>query len=248
MWADFLFVAIDQLVNQASNVRYVTGGKQSVPLVVRTQQGITPGSCSQHSQSIEAMLAHVPGLKVGLAATAQDAYELLRAASADEDPCIIIEARSQYQVKSTVKLTDNAQPVGVSRLRQTGKDCAVITWGQTVNEAVAAAEALTNDGINASVLDLRWLSPLDERAIADVVREAGGKVLIVHEAVRSGGFAGEIAMRIAEMQLGLPLTISRLTTPDVRIPAAPNLQTALAPDRASIAAAVRKLVADKVAA
>lgn len=248
MWADFLFVAIDQLVNQAANVRYVTGGKQSVPLVVRTQQGITPGSCAQHSQSIEAMLAHVPGLKIGLAATAQDAYDLLRAAAADDDPCVIIEARSQYQVKSTVELTDRVQPVGLSRLRLSGTDCAIISWGQTINEAVAAAESLAEEGVNASVLDLRWLSPLDEKAIAEVVKQADGKVLIVHEAVRSGGFAGEVAMRISEMKLGLDLTVSRLTTPDVRVPAAPNLQAALAPDRTSIAAAVRELVDARVRA
>lgn len=115
MWADFIFVAVDQLVNQAANIRYITGGKSSVPMVVRTQQGATPGSCAQHSQSIEAMLAHVPGLKIALAATASDAYSLIRAAAADPDPCVVIESRSLYQSKSTVDLTDGAETIGKAR-------------------------------------------------------------------------------------------------------------------------------------
>lgn len=242
MWADFLFVAIDQLINQAANIRYISGGRQSAPMVVRTQQGMTPGSCSQHSQSIEAILAHVPGLKVALAATAQDAYELLRAATADSDPCIVIEARSQYQITGEVAITDKPHPVGKSRLRRSGKDGLVISWGPMVNRAVAAAETLATEGLNVAVLDLRWLNPLDEGAIAEAVQAAGGKVLIVHEAVRTAGFAGEVAMRLSEMNLDLPLMVRRLTTPDVRIPAAPNLQEFLSPGEADIAAAVRTLI------
>lgn len=247
MWADFLFVAFDQLVNQAANVRYVTGGRQTVPLVVRTQQGMTPGSCSQHSQSIEALLAHIPGLKVALAATAQDAYDLLRAAAADPDPCVVIEARSQYQVKETVSLTGTAQPAGIARLRRNGDDCAIITWGSMVKEADRAAGLLDERGIDAAVLDLRWLNPLDEHAIADTVRQANGKVLIVHEAVKTGGFAGELAMRLTEMELDIPLVVKRLCTPDVRIPAAPNLQDHLRPGAEDIAQAVESLLGTRVA-
>ena len=112
MWADFVFVAIDQLINQAANVRYVTQGRSSAPIVVRMQQGATPGSCPQHSQSIEAMLAHIPGLKLALAATPQDAYSLLRSAAADPDPCVIIEARSLYQTRGEVTLGGTPEPVG----------------------------------------------------------------------------------------------------------------------------------------
>lgn len=245
MWADFLFVALDQLINQASNVSYISGGELRAPMVVRTQQGMTPGSCSQHSQSIEAILAHIPGLKVALAATAQDAYELLRSAVADDDPCIVIEARSQYQLPGEVSLTDIAYPVGRSRLRRAGRDCAIVSWGPMVNRAAAAAEMLETEGLDVAVLDLRWLNPLDEKALAQVAEAAGGKILIVHEAVRTGGFAGEIAMRLSELDLNVDLTIKRLTTPDVRIPAAPNLQSALCPDEKSIASAVRSLVGSK---
>jgi 2-oxoisovalerate dehydrogenase E1 component len=243
MWADFVFVALDQLVNQASNVRYITGGASSVPLVVRMQQGATPGSCAQHSQSIEAILAHVPGLKVALAASGADAYALLRAAAADPDPCIVIEARGLYQQKTAVDLTDGAEPVGKSRLRRSGKDVAILTWGTMVPASLAAADALAAKGIEASVLDLRWLNPLDEAAIRQVVTDAGGKVLIVHEAVRTGGFAGEIGFRVRELLPDMDLVIRRLTTPDTRIPANPGMQAALIPGAASIGKAVEDLLA-----
>lgn len=249
MWADFVFVAIDQLVNQAANVRYITAGRSSVPMVVRMQQGVTPGSCAQHSQSIEAILAHIPGLKVALAATPQDAYSLLRAAAADPDPCIVIEARGLYPLTATVELTDTAEPVGKARLHRRGTDAAIITWGTMLQPALAAAEILAGAGVEASVLDLRWLSPIDDAAIGEAVRAAGGRVLIVHEAVRTGGFGAEIAQRIHE-RLGesLPLKVRRLATPDIRMPASPALQAALLPNAGRIAAAVRELLQGRAGA
>jgi 2-oxoisovalerate dehydrogenase E1 component len=230
MWADFIFVALDQLVNQAANVRYITGGKSSVPIVVRTQQGATPGSCAQHSQSIEAILAHVPGLKVALAASATDAYALLRAAAADPDPCVVIEARGLYPTRAAVELSEGAEPVGKARLRRQGSDIAIVTWGTMVPRAIEAAGVLAAQGIEAAVLDLRWLNPLDDAALLDVVKKASGRVLIVHEAVRTGGFAGEIALRLREM-VGddAPLLVRRLTTPDSRIPSNAGLQSSLLP-------------------
>tara|TARA_R100000365_G_C2747266_1_gene77019 strand:+ start:19 stop:1701 length:1683 start_codon:yes stop_codon:yes gene_type:complete len=245
MWADFLFVAIDQLINQAANVRFMTDGAATVPMVVRTQQGATPGSCAQHSQSIEAILAHVPGLKLGLAASATDAYALLRAAAADPDPCIIIEARKLYLTKADVAITEGTEPVGLARRRRDGHDLAILSWGAMVPTALEAAEQLSNEGIEAGVLDLRWLNPLDRDAIVEVVKGAGGKVLIAHEAVRTGGFAGELAMRLGEWLPGLKLDVLRVTTPDTRIPASPVLQEALIPDAVDIASAARTLVASK---
>lgn len=243
MWADFIFVALDQLVNQAANIRYLTRGKSSAPLVVRTQQGATPGSCAQHSQSIEAILAHIPGLKVALAATPDDAYALLRSAAADPDPCIIIESRALYQTKGTVRLHGEIEPAGRARRHRTGADCAVITWGAMLSTALAAADRLELDGIRVSVLDLRWLSPLDDTALIDVVRESGGRAVVAHEAVRSGGFGAEIAMRIHEAcgaMLNAP--VCRVATPDVRMPASPLLQAALIPSADTIVAAVRSTV------
>ena len=243
MWADFLYVALDQIANQAANVRYVTEGRASAPMVVRLQQGATPGSCPQHSQSIEAILAHLPGIKVALAATADDAYALLRSAIADPDPCVVIEARSLYQTRALVHLTQDAESAGKARLRRAGTDIAIVTWGTMVQPALDAAQALAADGVEAAVLDLRWLNPLDEDALAGAVRDAGGRVLIVHEAVRSGGFAGEIAFRLHERLPGAALIVRRLTTPDVRIPASPVLQAALLPNRDTIRDAAKSLLA-----
>jgi 2-oxoisovalerate dehydrogenase E1 component len=243
MWADFMLVALDQLVNQAANVRYITGGKACVPMVMRTQQGVTPGSCAQHSQSLEALLAHIPGLKVGLPATPQDAYDMLRQAAADADPCVLFEARGLYQIKALVERGAPSQAIGKAKLHRTGKDIAVVTWGATLHQALAAADVLASQGFEASVLDLRWLSPLDEAALASVVRQCQGRVLIVHEAVRTGGFGAEIATRINELLGGdMTVKVRRLTTPDVRIPAAPHLQASLIPNASQIVAAAVALI------
>lgn len=243
MWSDFLLVALDQLVNQAANVRYITRGKASVPLVVRMQQGATPGSCAQHSQCIEALLAHVPGLKVALSATPQDAYDLLRAAAADPDPCIVIEARGLYQSTAPVTLHDRPEPVGRARLRREGRDLAIVTWGTMVGRALDAAEQLAADGIDAAVLDLRWLAPLDEEQLRSVARAAAGKVLVVHEAVLRAGYGAEVVARLHEL-IGahVPIQVRRLATPNVRMPASPVLQAALLPDASTIAGAARALL------
>jgi 2-oxoisovalerate dehydrogenase E1 component len=235
-------VALDQIINQAANIRYVTGGCSSVPLVVRTQQGATPGSCAQHSQSIEAILAHIPGIKVAFAATATDAYALLRASLADPDPCIVIELRGAYQVKAAVAITEGAEAPGLSHLRRAGTDCAIITWDSMVEPSMSAAVILARSGIEASVLDLRWLSPIDDAAIREAVLAANGHVVIVHEAVKTGGLGAEIGMRIHEFCPEIAVRIRRLATPDVRMPASPVLQAALLPNSNLIVDAVKGLV------
>ncbi len=239
MWLDFMMVAFDQLVNQASNVRYVSGGRSGVPMVVRTQQGATPGACAQHSQTLEALLAHIPGLKVAVAGTPDDAYALIRAAAADPDPCIVIEARGLYPEKGQVRVTDGAEPVGRAKLMRKGGDVGIIAWGTMLPRVLAAADQLHRKGVEAAVLNLRWLNPIDESALVELAAETGGRILIVHEAVRTGGFGAEIAMRLHE-RADVPLTIRRLTTPDVRIPASPVLQAALLPSIQSIADAARE--------
>jgi 2-oxoisovalerate dehydrogenase E1 component len=248
MWADFLLVALDQLVNQAANTRYVSGGAASAPMVVRTQQGATPGSCAQHSQSLEALLAHIPGLRVGLPATPQDAYSMLRAAIADDDPCVLIEARGLYRQREPVRLGGAIDPIGGARLRRSGSDAAIITWGSVAPRAFKAAEELADEGLGVAVLDLRWLSPLDDRAISDVVTMAGGRVAVVHEANLTGGFGGEIAARVTEAHFNaLRAPVARIGTPDVRMPASPVLQEALLPSVASIASRMRDLISSSVA-
>jgi 2-oxoisovalerate dehydrogenase E1 component len=243
MWADFLLVALDQLINQAANVRYITGGAASAPIVVRTQQGVTPGSCAQHSQSLEALLTHIPGLRVAMPATPQDAYDLLRAAIASADPCVVIEARGEYQVKGEVQLSVESPEIGGARLEREGTDLVLVTWGSMVNRCLEAAEALAREGIEAAVLNLRWLSPLDDAAILKAARISGGRVLVAHEANLTGGFGGEIITRLHEAWTGkTPLRAARLGTPDMRIPAAPSLQRQLVPGADAIADAARRLV------
>ncbi|MBA0124259.1 transketolase [Haloechinothrix sp. YIM 98757] len=235
MWADFLLVALDQLVNQAANVRYVSRGELHAPMVVRTQQGVTPGSCAQHSQSVEALLTHVPGINVGLPATQHDAYAMLRAAAQDADPCVLIESRVLYQDEGPVWPDQPDETIGGARWRRAGTDLAIVTWGAMLGQCFEAAETLSGDGIEASILDLRWLSPLDDNAIDEAVTSSAGRVLIVHEANMMAGFGAEVAARIAERHPELErATVARLGAPDVRIPAAPNLQGALIPDVQSI--------------
>ena len=242
MWADFVMVALDQIVNQASNVRYINRGALHAPLTVRMQQGVTPGSCAQHSQSIEAILAHIPGIKVGLPATPQDAYDMTRAAIADPDPTVLIENRNLYQQAGPVTAGAVTQRAEGARLHRSGHDLAIITWGGILGRVLAAAGELAKSGIDATVLDLRWLSPVDDHAIAEAVAAGNGRVLIVHEANVNGGFGAEIAARITEAhfdQLAAPPM--RLGTPPVRMPAAPVLQESLLPGTHRIVAAARAL-------
>jgi 2-oxoisovalerate dehydrogenase E1 component len=237
MWADFLLVALDQIVNQAANVRYISRGEASAPMVIRTQQGATPGSCAQHSQSLEALLAHIPGIKVGLPATPQDAFAMLRAAIADDDPCILFEARSLYQVSAPVVVSGETEPAAGARLRRDGDDIVIITWGTMLAPALDAAEQLRNDGIDAAVLDLRWLQPLDVDQINELVRRCG-RAVVAHEANQTGGFGAEIAARIQQDHFDvLQAPVYRVGARDSRLPAAPALQGALLPGVADIVAA-----------
>lgn len=244
MWADFMLVALDQLINQAANIRYVTGGRSGVPIVVRTQQGGTPGSCAQHSQCLEALLAHIPGLRIALPSTPQDAYDILRSAVADPDPCIVFEARGLYQSSGPVRVSDTPQPIGKADLKKSGADAVIITWGTMVRHALEAAEALEKEGLAVGVLDLRWLSPLDESAIRDAVANAQGRVVVAHEANMTGGFGAELVARLHEFFADtLPLRIRRVATPDLRLPASPVLAQQIIPNAKTVEAAIRSVCA-----
>ena len=242
MWGDFMLVALDSIINQAANVRYLTRGQFGAPMVVRTQQGATPGSCAQHSQCLEALLAHIPGLKVGLPSTPQDAYSMLRAAAQDPDPCILFEARALYQTPGTVTLGGAIESACGAKMRREGKDLVIISWGATVHDALSAARSLSERGHDVGVLDLRWLSPLDDDAIAAAVVSCG-RVLVVHEANQTMGFGAEVVTRIAErLSTHLKSPVRRLGTPDTRIPASPVLQTALLPRAPAIVTAALSML------
>ena len=241
MFADFFLVALDQLVNQAANVRYASRGKQAAPITVRSQQAALPGACAQHAQSLEALFAHIPGLRVCLPATVQDAYELLRAAVACDDPVVVLETRALYQQRAEVTLGGPLQPARGSRVMRDGGDVTIVSWSRMVGEALAAADALAAEGIRAAVIDLRWLSPLDLEPVLESV-ERTGRLVVAHEANRTGGFGAEIAARVAaEAFDSLDAPIERVALPDVRIPAAPTLNRALVPNMETVSAAVRRV-------
>ena len=243
MWADFMLVALDQLINQAANIRYITSGRSSVPMVVRTQQGATPGSCAQHSQSLEALLAHIPGLRIAVPSTPQDAYTILRSAVADPDPCVIFEARSLYQTSGPVVVSDQIEPIGRAELRKPGTDAVIVTWGTMVRPSLEAAALLEAEGRDVGVLDLRWLSPLDEKSLREAVTSAQGRVVVAHEANVTGGFGAEIVARLHEsLRDTMTIKATRVGAPDIRMPASPALSQELLPNASRIAAAVRSLL------
>jgi 2-oxoisovalerate dehydrogenase E1 component len=230
MWGDFLLVALDQLINQAANVRFINRSRLHAPMVVRFQQGATPGACAQHSQSLEAFLAHIPGLKVGVPATPADGYAMTRAAVADPDPVLLAEARELYQKTGPVRFDDPPQAAQGARIHREGSDIAILTWGPMLHRALDAAHRLADAGYEACVVDLRWLRPLDDDTIDAVVRQCHGRVIVAHEANLTGGFGAEVAARIGERHFGtLTAPVRRVGAPDVRIPAAPALQQAVLP-------------------
>jgi pyruvate/2-oxoglutarate/acetoin dehydrogenase E1 component len=242
MYADFLFVAMDQLVNQIANTRYVSRGTYGAPLVIRTQQGYSPGSCAQHSHSIEAYVAHTPGIRLAVPSTPDDAYQLLRAAVVSDDPVVVAEARMLYPAKGEVRLDAPVEPVGGGRITREGADVTIVAWSRMAVAALEAAEELAAEGIDVEVVDPRWLVPLDFPLIASSVRKTG-RLVIAHEANLTGGFGGEIAARVAdECFADLKAPIARVGAPDVPTPAAPALQAVVIPSAADVVAAVRRVV------
>ncbi len=240
MFIDFTQVAMDQLVNQLPNFHYVSQGAFRVPVTIRTQQGYTPGSCAQHSQSLEAFFAHVPGLRVGAPSNPQDAYEMLRTAIACDDPTLIIESRALYPQRAPVVLDRPVEPMGGARLLRDGDDVTIVSWSRMLHEAIQAAELLAADGIGAAVVDLRWLAPADYDPVAASL-ERTGRLVVVHEANRTGGFGAEVAAWAARERFwDLDGPILRIGAPDIRVPAAPSLQAALIPDARDIAREIRE--------
>ncbi len=243
MWIDFSLVALDQLFNQAANVRYVSQGRLAAPLVVRTQQGTLPGACAQHSQSLEALFCHVPGLRVAMPATAQDAYDCLLAAVRCDDPVVFIEHRSLYGgAKEEVVLGGPIQEIGGGAIRRSGGDLTVVTWGAMLPRVLTAADELASVGVGVEVIDARWLNPFDHDLVAASARRTG-RVVTVHEANRTGGFGAEVVARVVEAGVAMRTPPRRLGLPDTRVPAAPSLLEALLPSSEKLAAEIRAIVA-----
>jgi acetoin:2,6-dichlorophenolindophenol oxidoreductase subunit beta len=243
MFIDFVTLALDQLVNQAAKAHFMSGGQLTVPLVLRTQGGAGQRSGAQHSQSLEAWLTHVPGLKVVMPATAADAAGLLRSAIADPNPVVFIENKSLYFRREEVAEEPPPVELGQAHVARRGDDVTIIATSRMVGEALDAAGALgAEDGIDAEVIDPRTLIPLDIDTLGDSVRRTG-RAVIAHEAVTVGGFAAEIAAELGDVAFdSLHAPIARVGAPFTPVPVSPPLEDAYRPGAAEIAAAVRAVV------
>lgn len=248
MWADFALVAFDQLVNQAANVRYLNRGELTAPMTVRTQQGSGPGACAQHSQNLEALFAHIPGLQVCMPATHQDAYDLLLTSIASDDPTIVIENRNLYHVaKEPVTLGGPIAPIGGAVTRREGTDLTIATWGSIQAVALKAAEELERDGISVEVIDMRWIRPLDVDAVVQSIAKTG-HLIVLHEAHQFGGLGAELVASVVERNAPLQSPPVRIAAPEARIPAAPSLLSAIIPGRAVVTKTVRNVLSKKLQA
>jgi pyruvate/2-oxoglutarate/acetoin dehydrogenase E1 component len=239
MFMDFVGVCLDPILNQAAKLRYMTAGALSIPVVFRTQTGAGRSAGAQHSQSLEAWFAHVPGLKVVMPATVTDAHDLLVASVRDPNPVVFVENRRLYGMKGERDV--DPLPLGRARVARAGDDVTVVTWGQTLRECLAAADDCS---ASLEVIDLRSLVPLDMDTVLASVRRTG-RLLIVHEAVQDFGAGAEIAARVAdELFDELRTPVRRLGTPSVPMPFNPELERSLLPDAQAICSASQTLVAE----
>ncbi len=197
LFVDFTALIMDQIINQAAKYEFMSGGQGKVPMVLRTQGGAGNGLAGQHSQSLEALFYHIPGLKVVMPATPYDAKGLLKASIRDDSPTIFIEHKLLYMTKGEVPEDDFIVPLGQADIKRSGDDITLITYSYMVLKCLEAADALAKEGISVEVVDLRTLTPLDKETILESV-EKTGRAIVVHEAVKRGGIGGDIAAMIME--------------------------------------------------
>jgi pyruvate dehydrogenase E1 component beta subunit len=241
MFMDFVGIAGDELWNQAAKMHYMFGGQLKVPMVVRTVSGAGIGAAAHHSQSLEAMVAHVPGLKLLTPATPADAKGLIISAIRDDNPVVFVEHKMLYGLQGDVPEGDHVVPIGAADVKRPGADVTIVVWSAMVHTALAAAELLTAEGIDAEVLDLRSLVPLDKDAILESVAKTN-KLVIAHEAVRTCGFGAEVAALVADEGFDLlDAPIKRVTAPNTPVPFSPALEAAYVPTAMKIRAAVMSL-------
>ena len=241
-FSDFITLAMEQVVNQAAKIRFMFGGKASVPLVIRLPGGSGTGAAAQHSQSLEAWFAHVPGLKVVQPSTPHDAKGLLLAAIDDPNPVLVFEHKLLYKTRGVVPAAPYRVPIGKAEMRRAGRDVTIVGASIMAVRAVAAAERLAREGIEAEVIDLRSLRPIDLPAIAASVRRTH-RLMVVYEGVKTMGIGAEIAAQVAESEAFdfLDAPIVRLGGADTPIPYNPRLERAAVPQEDDIVAAARQL-------
>ncbi|HWE11820.1 MAG TPA: alpha-ketoacid dehydrogenase subunit beta [Solirubrobacteraceae bacterium] len=243
-FADFMMIAADEIFHKLAKWRYMHGGKLTLPVVVRLPTGVLGGAGAEHSQSLEAIAMHVPGLKVVVPATPADAKGLLKTAIRDPNPVLFFEHKGLYRLKGEVPVSDeHLVPFGQAAVRRTGTDVTVVATGLMVGRALEAADRLAADGIEPMVIDPRTLVPLDMDTILASVRETS-RALVVHEAVRTAGPGAEIAARIQEEAFfSLDAPVWRLGALDTPLPQDPQLEQACLPTVTDIEAAVREQLA-----
>jgi pyruvate dehydrogenase E1 component beta subunit len=240
-FSDFITIATDQIVNQAAKIRYMYGGKGKVPMVLRTPAGSGTGAAAQHSQSLEAWMAHIPGLKVIQPSTAYDAKGLLRAAVEDDNPVIFYEHKLLYRTKGHVPEEAYTLPIGKADVKRAGKDVTVVATSIMVHRALEAADILEKEGIQIEVIDPRTLVPLDIETIVESVKKTT-RLVVVHEAVKRGGFGAEIVSQVMESDAFdyLDAPIQRLGGLDVPIPYNPIMEKRAVPQVDDIVKAVKQ--------
>lgn len=242
MFIDFITLAMDSLVNQAAKYRYMSGGQLAVPLVLRTQAGAIGGAAAQHSQSLESWFLHVPGLVVLAPSSPSEAYGLLKSAIRLDDPVLFVEPKRLYSKREELPDVESTIPIGQARVARIGKDVTAVTYSGMTPVVLDVAEMLAAKEISVEVIDLRSIVPLDMKTIAASVQKTN-RLLIVHEAVRSGGVGAEIAARVAELAFDeLDAPITRVGASFAPIPFAPELERELLPSHKDIERAIHQLL------
>lgn len=240
MFSDFMAVCWDQIMNEAAKMHFLYG--RSVPMVIRAAAGGGTGAAAQHSQSLENMYAHVPGLKVVIPSTPYDAKGLLKSAIRDNNPVIVLEQKLLYKTVGEVPEEEYTVPIGKAAVRLTGSDVTLISYGRMMGDCYEAVEELTANRISVELIDLRSISPLDKETVLSSVRKTG-RAVIVHEAVTFGGFGGELAAIIADEAFdALKGPIKRVGAAYCPVPCADQEERNIFPDASGIAAAVRSVM------
>lgn len=239
MFTDFITLAMDQLVNHAGKLHYMSGGQLRVPLTVRVQGGALGGWGAHHSQCLEAWFQHIPGLRVVIPSTPADAKGLLKSAIRDDNPVLFVEHRGLYASRGEVPGGDHVVPLGVAAIRRSGRDVTLLALSRMVSVALEAAEELAAQGISVEVIDPRSLAPLDLDTIVASVKKTG-RLVVVHEAVVTGGVGAELAARVQEAAFDyLDSPILRVGAPFAPVPASLELEKLYVPGAARVASAVR---------
>jgi pyruvate dehydrogenase E1 component beta subunit len=241
MFGDFITLTMDQLVNQAAKIHYMSGGKLKVPMVLRTTLGATRRSAAQHSQSLHAWVSHVPGLKVVVPSTPYDAKGLLKSAIRDDNPVVFFEDKMMYQLKGPVPAEDYTIPLGVADIKRAGNDITLVATSSMVHVALAAAAALADDGIDAEVIDVRTTAPLDTDTLVQSAKKTS-RAIVIDEGYENYGVTAEIASVIADGAFYyLDAPVKRMGAMNVPVPFSPVLEDQTVPTADNVAKVARVL-------